>query len=373
MTIARCFTSAVLGALSCFLGQARLASAQPAPASASPPDDVPPQHLWIEVPPEPLHDWPRHFRVGALLGINLKAEFSMGGDFTVSGSQPGAPGQPAVDHAYDDGYVRVDDTGNAQGYTSYWGYQNAAQYDPVAQTLTFHSAESFTASESAEGDDSPYLGLDVAYGGTIVRRGRTQIGWEFGFGFLPVAIEDKQPVDAFINRAVHTFSTGGILLPTAPYQGGSSGVGPSIPDVATALPDGDATPGTITGSRTLDVSLYVIRLGPQFHWELHPRWAVSLSAGPAVGYVDGDLKFDESIVSPDGGSASNRGHTGGSDFVFGGYVGATLLFHAEEHGDFYVGVQYMPLGSATISGGGREARLDLSGGVYFSAGINWPF
>ena len=109
------------------------------------------------------------------------------------------------------------------------------------------------------------------------------------------------------------------------------------------------------------------------HWEMHPRWAMTLSAGPAFGYVNGDLRFDENIVSEDGSSANNRGRTSGSDFVFGGYVGATLLFHAEEHGDFYVGVQYMPLGSATVSGGGREARLDMSGGIYFSAGINWPF
>ena len=59
----------------------------------------------------------------------------------------------------------------------------------------------------------------------------------------------------------------------------------------------------------------------------------------------------------------------GSTYV----VGATLMYHAVQNGDFYVGVQYMPLGSAEISGGGRQARLDLSGGIYLSAGINWPF
>jgi hypothetical protein len=103
-------------------------------------------------------------------------------------------------------------------------------------------------------------------------------------------------------------------VPTAPYNGGSSGIGPTIPDVATALPD-DATSGTITGSRTLEMSIFAFRLGPLLHWELHPRWAASLSAGPAFGYLDGDLRFDETVVSPDGGSASNRGRTEGSDFV----------------------------------------------------------
>jgi len=357
-----------LSALGCLAGVTHSASAQPPPP---PPEDIPPQHVWIETPPEAMNDWPRHFRLGALVGMNIKAEFKMSGNFTVSGSQPGVPG-PGVDHIYDDGYVRVDQTGNALDRTSYWGYETASQYDPAAQTLTFHSANSFEASGSAKSDDSPYFGADLAYGGTIWRWGPTQIGWEFGFGFMPIKIEENQPVEADITRTVHSFSTGGILLPTAPYNGGPSGIGPTIPDLASALPD-DTTTGTITGSRTLDVSLYVARLGPLLHWELHPRWAMSFSAGPAIGYVDGDLRFDETIVSPDGGNANNSGRTGGSDFVYGGYVSATLMFHVEEHGDIYVGVQYMPLGSATISGGGREARLDMSGGIYFSAGVNWPF
>ena len=370
MTTFRFLQSAARGVLWGAASLSLVAAEQPPPAS---PEETPPQHLWIETQPEPRNDWSRHFRVGALLGINIKAEFKMSGQFNVSGSQPGAPGQPGVDHIYDDGYVRVDETGNAQGLTSYWGYQSASQYDPVAQTLTFHSANSFEASGSAKSDDSPYLGLDLAYGGKIWRWGRTHIGWEFGFGYLPIKIEDNEPLAADINRTVHSFSTGGILLPTAPYNGGSSGIGPTIPDLATEQLGGDATPGTITGSRTLEMSLFAFRLGPMLHWELHPRWAVSLSAGPAFGYLDGDLSYDEFIVSADGGSASNRGRTDGSEFVMGGYVSAVVMFHAEEHGDFYMGIQYMPLGSATVSGGGREARLDMSGALYFTAGINWPF
>lgn len=365
-----CFTRALGGAVFCGVGLALAASAQQTlPPS---PEETPPQHLWIESPPETLNNWPRHFRVGAFLGINIKAEFKMSGNFSVSGSQPGQPGVPGVDHVYDDGYARVDATGNAQGRTSYWGYDNDGQYDGAAQTLTFHSAKSFEASGGGTSDDSPYLGVDVAYGGNLWRWGRTQIGWEFGFGYLPINIKDKQPVATVIQRTVHSYDTGGILLPTAPYHGGSSGIGPTLLDGATSLPD-DEISGTITGSRTLEMTLFAFRLGPLLHWELNPRWAVSLSAGPALGYLDGDLSYEETILSADGGSGINRGSTDGSDVVFGAYVNATLMYHLEEHGDLYIGVQYMPLGSATVSGGGREAKLDMSGGVYFTAGINWPF
>jgi len=50
-----------------------------------------------------------------------------------------------------------------------------------------------------------------------------------------------------------------------------------------------------------------------------------------------------------------------------------LLYHAVPNGDFYIGAQYMPMGTATISGSGHEAQLKLGGAVYVSAGINWPF
>jgi hypothetical protein len=33
----------------------------------------------------------------------------------------------------------------------------------------------------------------------------------------------------------------------------------------------------------------------------------------------------------------------------------------------------MPMTDATISGGGRECRLNLGGQVYFSIGVNWAF
>jgi hypothetical protein len=31
------------------------------------------------------------------------------------------------------------------------------------------------------------------------------------------------------------------------------------------------------------------------------------------------------------------------------------------------------LGSPTFSKGGRHAELDLSGAIYLSAGVSWPF
>jgi hypothetical protein len=310
-------------------------------------------------------DWTRHFRVGTQIGLNIKADFSMSsGSFQISGKQPGI---------YDDGYVLVDQTGNAQGYTSYWGYQNPSQYDPVSQTLSMHSATSFTYSGGgASGGFAPYVGFDMAYGGNLFRWGRTQIGWELGFGLLPIEIEDAHPLTVTVTRTVQSFNTGGIFMPTAPYNGGPSGIGPTIVDTATAQPD-DTVGGTVTGSRTLDVTLYNIRLGPTVYRPLGRRLAVEASGGFALGVVSGDYKFDETIVLADGSSAVNTWKIGATDVVYGGYVNAVLLYHVVPNGDIYLGAQFMPLGNASVSSGGRQARLNLGSGVYFSGGINWPF
>jgi hypothetical protein len=177
-------------------------------------------------------NWTRNLRVGMQIGLNIHADFKTGGQFGISGSAPGpGVGVTRADHVYDDGYVKVDATGNAAPagvpLTSFWGYNSANQL--VGQTLTFHSANSVNiAGAASSAGDEPYLGFDMAYGGTIGYWGwpQARVGWEFGFGFLPITISDNRNLSGTFNRTVDQFSTGGIIVPQAGYQGGSSGVGP---------------------------------------------------------------------------------------------------------------------------------------------------
>ena len=117
--------------------------------------------------------------------------------------------------------------------------------------------------------------------------------------------------------------------------------------------------------------LYTVRLGPTVYWDLNENFGLSAGAGPAIGIVSGDYKYDE-ITTP--GAPHNHGQFGATDLVYGGYVNATLMYHVpNESADIYIGAQFMSLGNANFSGGGREASLKLGGQVYISAGINWPF
>ncbi|MGC3958167.1 MAG: hypothetical protein QM813_09575 [Verrucomicrobiota bacterium] len=326
-------------------------------------------YSWLESPADTDY-WPRHFRVGVMAGLNIKADFRMSGTFAVSGYNPGAIAN-GTDHVYDDGYVRVDELNDTVNYwTSYWGYNNGGQ--SIGSTLSYHSAHTFTAngSTSETGDIQP--GLDIAYGGHLGRWGDALIGWELGFGWLMMEIEDNNPIRISATRTTHTYDTGGILMPDAAYNGGSSGLGPNIKNTPSLAAEQTNVGGYVSG-HTLDVSLYTLRLGPTLHWELPYNFATQVSAGAAVGLISGDLKYNETLLFDDGSKTANHGSTSDSQFVYGGYLGATLMYHVEEHGDLYLGIQYMPLSSATFSGGGREAELNMTGGLYLSFGINWPF
>jgi hypothetical protein len=320
----------------------------------------------------------RHFRVGAMVGFNLKADFSMGGTFSVSGNNPGAAGISGQNHTYDNGYVRVDANGNADSSTWNWGYQNAGQYNAGTERLTFSAVDSFTTSGGGGTETGdPQVGVETSYGGHLTRWGQALVGWELGIGFLPVKITQRQNMLATVSQTIHSydasgFSTPDTKFPDAPYQGTFTGPGALIYDTAQTEVSPLLTGVPLTSEQTLDVTLYSFRLGPTLHWELSERLATAVSLGAALGVVSGELEFNEQLQLPSG-VAYNSGAYSSTEIVYGGYLSASLMFHAEEHGDFYLGVQYMPMSSATFSGGGREATLNLSGAVYISAGVNWPF
>jgi len=344
----------------CFLGVALTASAQPDV------DGKPDSYAFIRIPSD-TDDWTRHLRIGAMVGMNIGASFNEKGLFNISGNN-------AANGIYDDGYVREDQTGNAGGYTSYWGYNNASQYNAASQTLSMHSTTSYSTSGSASDDGGPFPGFDIAYGDNLWYWKHARVGWELGFGFLPIGITDSHPMSATVTQSTYTFNTGGIVIPTAPYQGGPSGQGPIISTSYTSSTTNSS--GTVTGTRTLDVMLYTLRLGPTFYWDLGDHVGMSLSAGPAIGIVSGDYKYDE-IITAGGVSAHNNGSFGTTDLTFGGYVNGTLMYHVQDFegntADIYISAQYMPMGDAAFNGAGRAGQLNLGGQLNFSIGISWPF
>jgi hypothetical protein len=336
--------------------------AMTAPAQSDTFGGNPDTSAFIRIPSD-SDDWTRHFRIGTMVGMNIKASFSEKGLFTI-------PNNNLANGIYDDGYVREDNTGNAFGHTGYWGYNNASQYNASANTLTMDSVTSYSAAGGSTEGGSVFPGFDMAYGDNLWYWKHARVGWELGFGLLPINITDNHPISgATANQLSFTFNTTGLIIPGAPYQGGFNRQGePTIPAMPVSTTTNTISGGTITGTRSLDVMLYTLRLGPSFYWDLTDHFGMSLGAGPTVGLISGDYKFDETVAG-----GRSKGQFAATGMVYGGYVNAALMYHLVDNGDFYLGAQYMPMGDATFSGGGRSARLNLDGQLYISIGVNWPF
>lgn len=341
----------------------------------------PPQCLaWLAVlllaataaPGQDDWDWLQHLRIGLPVMVNIKSSFSENGQFNIP-SQAGPVGVTGANHIFNDGYVKVDNTGDARQQTGYWGYDNASQYNSTLDTLTMHSSTGYSLSGEGSREAQPFPGFEAAYGTDLFRFAHVRIGWELGAELMPIHVSDDEALNASVTQSLFTFGTGSIIMPTAPYNGGiSSYPEPTISDIATNAGSTNVT-GTVTGSRRLEMMLYTVRLGPTLGWNFMPGAELTAGAGPVVGVLTGDYEFSETITTPGSGSAYNSGRYNATKGIFGGYANASLVFQVINHGDVYLGAEFMPLGNVNMNFPGREASLDLRQALQFSAGFNWPF
>ncbi|MDR3457972.1 MAG: hypothetical protein P4N60_11040 [Verrucomicrobiae bacterium] len=322
---------------------------------------------FILIPPH-SEDWTRHFQVGAIMAFGIDAKFHEHGNFLVN---HGAG-------VYDDGYVHPDEIGDPK-VTSYWGYEKASQYDAAAQTIRLHSvSELDNTTGNAKSNGDPSFGLDLAYGDDYAyfKPAHMRIGWELGLNFLPINVKDDSTLSANVTQVTDIYGTGGIQVPDAPYHGDPSGQGPLLSRNPSSSSSSSLGTQQINGSRSLDMDLFAFRLGPSFFWDISENLGLSFSGGPVIGCVTGDYNFDETI-NLGGTITHNKGSFGDTEFVYGGYLNAMLKYHIVDNGRnayLFLGAQYTPMTTARISNGaGRTADLNLSGQVYISAGLGWPF
>lgn len=309
----------------------------------------------------------RHFRAGTVLGINLEADFSQAGFFS-SDLGPFSQGW-----SFDNGFVGPDDSssGSAGGFTSNWGYTSNAQYNASANELTFTRADAFASTNASSVNGESELGLDLAYGGTLKRFGRTWLLWEVGFTLLPINLGQRTTANAWFSDTLYTWDTTGLLPPLAPYQG-SAESGPLLAtQFESALPAPGVTRDGLTADREIDATLYNLRLGPVIHYDFNRYLSVELTGGLATGLVDGAYRYVERRQSGD--TTLARGHINATDWLYGGYAGVTTKVLIEQNAYLYGSAQWMTLGQVEFSGQGRSAELRLDQGLYFSVGFTWIF
>src|SRR4051794_34975359 len=108
----------------------------------------------LALPGADFPDDPNRISLGARFGMNFKA------DFHNNASVNPGPLATGANHAYNDGYVLVDSSGNAGGMTWNWGYQNPGQV--VGDSLQFHAIDSSVSSATSANHvtDDPQFGAE---------------------------------------------------------------------------------------------------------------------------------------------------------------------------------------------------------------------
>jgi len=303
--------------------------------------------------------WPDRNRIG----LGYRMGFNTSVDFRSLGSTPLANNPSVTGRSYDNGFVGTDDTGNAGGLTSYWGYQSAGQVTDGDEFLLMRSSNAGALGTNPE--DEPTHGFELSYARELLRYRQVRLGIEAAFNAASFSV-DQQTTPAAAMLVVDAFPLG-YSPPEAPFTG-TPNAGPFAPLLGTT-PAG--LPVTV-GSR-FEAFLSGIHLGPYVDVPLGKWVQLTLSGGLALTRVDAEYRYTETCVAPDGTIATSGAQDSDTSWEVGGYAGLIGWLRLQDQVSLFTGVQYRTSGSLTLTAGDRQAGLDLGSGVYWTLGLGLSF
>ncbi|MCZ7640886.1 MAG: hypothetical protein M5U12_35435 [Verrucomicrobia bacterium] len=318
---------------------------------------------------EPIEQ-PNRLTFGPRVGFNVRAGFSSA--LASPTAQPGPPTGGGVDRVYDDGYVRLDNSGNAEGKTWYWGYDQAAQVDLAGDNLRLNALTSVGRTPEREVTGDPYVGGELTYTRYLFEWGRANWGLELGGSFMPLEIKDSSSLSGLLTSVTDAFSLGGVVPPAAPYRGTFEGPGPVIGDTPTRTTLDRQV--SYTGDRKIETMAVGLRLGPSLDVSMGKPLSLQISGGLHVLYADSDYTFNENVILAEGGTLrSQSGSVSQQDWVFGAYVRGQFLLALSRSLGIVASVEYLMTDRIEFETGGHRARLDFTESFGCTAGLAWTF
>lgn len=297
------------------------------------------------------------FSFGPTFGLNIKANFGQ------NSINPG-PASGDANHNYNDGYVRVDSSGDAGGLTTYWGYQNASQV--VGNTMQFHAVQGGPSSSTT---GNPQYGGEFMYQRVLGNLPFLSGDWglEGTFGFTEIDLRENY--SGTVPVTLDTYQLGGVLPPGPGYNGTFQGPGPLLGDTPTR----SATSASLSGYQKLTGQLFSFRLGPFVELNFTDKLSLAGSVGLTLAPATVDYDFSENATLSGGGVIADSGHSSRTKLLYGPYVGATLRYDFTKCWGLYVGARFQNLTDLDQSNNGRTAQLDLGSTIYATAGLSWRF
>ena len=326
-------------------------------------------------------------RVSARMGYNISAHLeNVGVAAGQTFPQPPPPKDPsrhfesATGVSYQDGYVGIDESGNAplpgetQGRTFYWGYARQDQiadlnHDGIGDTLLLSHSSSGTLLEDFKND--PQAGLEVSYARQLGQRDGSTFGIETAFTYTSLDLRAHGIADPRV-LGVDAFSLGNppIVPPavvpyTGPYQLEPGFGAPSIYDTPTHYP--------VNIVSSFDAAVYGLKLGPYFEFPLANRLSFALSGGFSLLIADSEFRIQQSVAVPSPGIASGTVSGSSVGVLPGAYAAGRLSLMASDKVNVFTGLQYESNGHHSQSLAGKRVEIDFWNALYWTFGVSYSF
>ena len=314
--------------------------------------------------------------ISYMMGVNISVDFRHLGGLQLS--DPGPATGATVNRNYDNGYNRVDISGNAGGQTWYWGYSSPNSAQPNAMVL-----QSDTTPDTAHSgmyQNHPQSGVELTYSRELTRGEKWRMGVEGAFGYMFLSFHDTQTVSYFVNRTSDSYALNGIIPPEPPYNGTFQGPGAVISSEPSSRGETSISgAATIMGDRRLDANIFMLHLGPYFEVPLSRKFSITVDGGLTLAYAQSTFSFEETVLISDPfyninlNSGPRYGSGSQTDFLIGGYAGANLSYALSERVRLVGGAMFQSMGRNFNDREGKSSMLDLGRSVIFSIGATYSF
>lgn len=346
----------------------------------------------IQLFAQEANDSPHHFGISTPIFFNAHAKFIAGR--TDPGPNPLTdPLAPYRNRTYDDGYNRVDSTGNATAppppalfsmpRTTFFGYQDDVQVvnsaaPPNGGTIAMHSAQITGGDYGSRLGNNPRPGIEIFYSYDWKKGRNWDLGFEAGASYQYYNWEQNGTQNTAVNFITDTFALGGVTLApgTAPYNGPFTGTAGS-PAIGSTPTRAEATmPAVVSGNRSLTMQALQVRMGPKLDWRATKSWKLGVQAGLMVGGGFSVLSITDRLViaAPNTPAVlSQNENSTATHLSVGLYSAIRATYEINHKWDAHIELRNVWQNSLQHNGGIRSAKIDLSDAVGVSVGVSYQF
>lgn len=314
-----------------------------------------------------------HLEAGPSLWLNTRVTFG-----AHASADPAAG--PKTDRFYDDGFNRVDASGNLgdgsfgplASRTGYFGFNNDSQVDLRAGTLALRRVRlaggDYLSATPVTAQPAWHAALRVSlHRGAPVGR---DWGVELGVDTVKLHAASSEALPAALRVLTDTYALGGVVPQRAPYSGRFTSIpgDQRIGDIPARSVSTGA--GTLAGSRDFVARSTALQLGPWLEFgqaRTQPaatereRWFLRLRGGVALLATRASFRTAEQVQAPGlTGAAPVSASAERRRSDWGAFAGLTLRRSFNPRVAAFAGVEALWGSRMTIAQADRYARLDLS-------------